>query len=293
MRQSLILLFCATILCSCVEQTGKYKQLQAQLDSIQVASAVKNAEFEELFTTLNDIEQGLKSIRETENLLQIQSSHGGELSLSAREQMKNDIQYIAATLEEYKAKITRLENDQKYQSSQFQKRLKSIMEELESKQMLIDDLSRQLEETEKKLTIKTLEIVSMDQSIAALKADLSSMEKESERQMVTISEQDRQLYSGYYFMGNKSELIAAKVLSKGGLFRAAKVSYQAEQDTFNQIDIRSARYFPLHTKKGKVLSIHPAGSYALEPDDNGILSLHVTNPDSFWEHTKYLVIKVN
>jgi len=277
----------------CVEQSDKYKRLQAQLDSAQVAAAVQNAEFEEIFATLNDIEQGLKSIREAENFLQIQSVKGGEISISAREQMKNNIQYIAATLEDYKAQIARLEADKKYQSAQFQKRLKSIMAELEGKERLIEDLSHQLTEKERQLTVKAEQIVSMDQSIAALRTDLAQLEQKNAQQVVKMSEQERQIYSGYYIIGNKSALISAKVLTKGGLFRAAKVSYQAEQSVFQQVDIRNTHIIPLYAKKGKVLSIHPAGTYTLSPDENGILILHISRPDLFWEQTKYLVVKVD
>ena len=293
MKHLFYMLLCALIVCSCVEQTGKYKQLQARLDSVQVATNAVNAEFEELFATLNEIELGLKSIRETENLLYVQSAQGRELSVSSREQMKADIQYIAAALEEYKAKITRLESEKKYQSSQFQKRLKILTEELEDKQKLIDNLSHQLDEKERQLSIKTEQIVSMDQSIAALKSDLTALENVSRQQVSKIEVQDLQIYRGYYIIGLKSELIAANVLSKGGLFRSAKISYQAEQSVFNQIDIRSVTFIPLHTKKAKVLSVHPSGTYSLEADSNRMLSLQITDPHSFWEHTKYLVIQVN
>ncbi|MCL1974521.1 MAG: hypothetical protein FWG54_06885 [Bacteroidetes bacterium] len=277
----------------CVEQTGKYKRLQAQLDSIQVATTAKDAELDEAFATLNEIEQGLKSIRETENLLKLQSVQGGEISASVREQMKSDIQYIAATMAAYKAQITKLEQDKKYQSAQFQKRLQSITAELESKTRLIEDLSRQLDEKDRLLVIKTEQIISMDQSIAMLKNDLIQLEQSNVQQLNKISELDRQMYSGYYIIGNKSELIAAQVLSKGGLFRAAKVSYQAEKSAFRQIDIRRIFDIPLEAKKAKVLSIHPTGTYSLDSDDNGLLTLHIVNPNSFWEQTKYAVIKID
>ena len=277
----------------CTEQSGKYKRLQAQLDSIQVAVTIQNAEFEEIFATLNDIEQGLKSIRETENLLQIQSFRGGELSVSTRAQMKSNIQSIAAALEAYKEQIARLEADQKYQSAQFQRRLKNITEELEAKQKLIEELRVQLDEKERHLAIQAQQIRAMDQSISELKADLTTLEKEHSNQVVKLGEQDRQIYSGYYIVDDKQGLIHAKVLSKGGLFHPAKVSYQAEQSAFNQIDIRNVTSIPLYAKKGKILSLHPSGTFTLNPDGNGVLSLHINNPELFWNHTKYLIIKVN
>jgi len=296
--RKIYLLFFAFILTlvtvnGCVEQSGKYKQLQAQLDSIQVVATTQNAEFEEIFATLNEIEQGLNSIRETENLLQIQSVRGGEISNSTREQIKNNIQYIATTIEEYKAQITRLENENKNLSAQFQKRLKSMMEELESKEKIIQDLGRQLEEKDTQITIQTQQITSLDQSIATLKANLTELEIERELQANKIGEQDLQIYRGFYIIGEKSDLIAANVLSKGGLFRSAKVSYQAEQNAFTKIDIRNVASIPLHAKKGKLLSIHPSGTYTLNADANGLLNLNITHPLTFWEQTKYLVIKVN
>ena len=293
MKHLSIILLCASVVVGCVEQSGKYKRLQAQLDSVQVVADVQNAEFEEIFATLNDIELGLKSIREAENILQIQSVQSGEISVSAREQMKNNIQYIAATLEEYKAKIERFELDNKNQSAQFQRRLKTISEELESKQQLIEELSRKLEETERQLTNKTLQITSMDQSIATLTADLTELEQEKQRQVTKIEEQDILIYSAFYIIGEKKDLITAQVLSKGGLFRSAKISNQAAQSAFTQIDIREITSIPLHAKKGKVLSIHPSGSYHLEPDANGLLHIHIDDPILFWEKTKYLIIRVN
>ncbi|MDR2584918.1 MAG: hypothetical protein LBC84_01665 [Prevotellaceae bacterium] len=295
MKQPRFLLFALLlfIVVGCTERSPKYKRLQAQLDSLQAAAVSQTAEFEEIFAIINEIEQGLKSIRETENLLQIQSVRGGEISTSAREQMKNNIQYIAATIEEYKAQIARLESENKNQSTQFQKRLKSLREELVAKERVIDDLSRQIEEKETQIIIQTQHIISMDQSIAVLKADLSELERENERQVVKIGEQDRQIYSGFYVVGEKRDLISAQVLSKGGLFRAAKISYQAEQSAFTKIDIRNVTSIPLHAKKAKVLSIHTSGTYSFDPDANGYLHLTISNPALFWEQTKYLVIKVN
>ena len=58
---------------SCVENSGKYKALQAQLDSLQNSYNVQGAELDEVFATINEIEQGLSSIRESESILAVQS----------------------------------------------------------------------------------------------------------------------------------------------------------------------------------------------------------------------------
>ena len=276
---------------SCVEQSGKYKRLQAQLDSIQVASTAKDAEFEATFATLNELEQGLQSIREAENLLQIQSIKGGEVSASGRAQMKSRIQFIAATLEAYKEQVARLEKEQKNQSVQFQKRLKTIMDELALKEQIIQELRLQLEEKERQLTIQAQQITAINQNLTTLKADFNVLEKENERHVVKIEEQERQMYTAYFIVGDKAELIADKALVRGTLFRPARISSEVEQNAFNQIDTRIVTAIPLYAKKGKIRSIHPTGTYTLAHDADGMLVLHISNPDLFWEQTKYLVIQ--
>ena len=66
-------------LASCVENSGKYKALQAQLDSLQNSYNVQGAELDEVFATINEIEQGLSSIRESESILSVQTSDGLEI----------------------------------------------------------------------------------------------------------------------------------------------------------------------------------------------------------------------
>ena len=288
-----VLLCISLCIFGCVEQSAKYRELQAQLDSIQITSAQRDAEFEEVFAVLNEIEKGLQTIRETERMLTIQSVVGGEISAKAREQMKKDMSFVIATLESYKAQIATLEKEKRSQSTEFQKRLNSLRTELEAKTRLIEDLSYQLAERDRLLRMQSEQIVSLDQSIAGLKQDLGVLQQESARKEDKIEAQDYTIYSAYYILGEKAHLIAANVMSKGGLFRAAKISYQAEQKAFTRVDVREVTQIPLHSKRAKVLSIHPSGTYTLDADDNGILTLYISRPEVFWEQTKYLVVKLN
>lgn len=280
-------------LTSCVESSKKYKDLQAKLDSLSVTSAAQGAELEEVFATLNEVEEGLKTIREAENILVLQAQSGTELNANKREQMKSDVKAIGDAIASYKQQIEKLKNDNRYQSSQFKKRLESMTKELEEKSVLIADLQKQLEEKDSQLKIKTQQIATLDKAVATLKSDVTSLTEEREANKETIATQDQLLNTAFYISAPKSELINAKVLSKGGLFRSAKISYEAEQSAFVKIDIRNVKEINLNVKKAKVLSIHPAGTYTLEADANEMLVIKISNPASFWEQTKYLVIQTN
>ncbi len=282
----------AISLTSCVESSSKYKALQARMDSLTVSSTAKSAEFEEVFATLNEVENGLKSIREAENILVLQSQKGGaEVQANSREQLKSDVAAIGEAITNYKKQIDKLKNDNRIQSSQFKKRLAALTQELETKSQLIDDLSKQLAEKESQLKIKGQQIASLDETVSTLRRDVSNLSNESSAQKETISTQDSQINTSYYIVGTKSELIAANVMSKGGLFRSAKISYQAEQSAFVKIDIREVTEITLNAKKAKVLSVHPTGTYSLEVDTNGMQVLKISDPKAFWEQTKYLVVQ--
>lgn len=289
---SIIVLITAS-LTSCVESSGKYKALKAQLDSLSVAATAKSAEFDDVFATLNEVEEGLKSIRETENILTIQSKGGGlEVQANKREQLKSDVAAIGDAIKSYKAQIDKLKRDGRVKSKEFEKRLTALSNELEEKSKLISDLSAQLEEKDAMLKIKTQQIATLDEAVATLKQDVSALSTESKSQKETIATQDVQINTGYYIVGSKSDLIAANVMSKGGLFKSAKISYNAEQSVFTKIDIRKVNEINLNAKKAKVLSIHPADSYTLTPDESGLQILKISDALKFWEQTKYLVIQV-
>jgi hypothetical protein len=48
-------------------------------------------------------------------------------------------------------------------------------------------------------------------------------------------------------------------------------------------------------KKVRVITNHPQDSYKIEESENGELlaSLVITNPDRFWNTSKFLVVRVN
>lgn len=295
MKKILVLSLLALVvfsLSSCVESSSKYKALQAQLDSLGTASSAKSVEFEEVFATLNEVENGLKSIRETENILVLQSQKGGaEVKENSREQLKADVVAIGEAIQSYKKQIDKLKNDGRIQSSQFKKRLAALTLELESKSVLIADLGRQLEEKDRQLVVKTQQIESLDKAVSNLRDDVSSLSQTASSQNETIATQDAQINTAYYIIGTKTELIAANVMSKGGLFKSAKISYNAEQSAFVKIDIREVKEIQLNAEKAKVLSIHPTGTFILEPGVNGMQVLKISQPTTFWEQTKYLVIQ--
>ena len=131
-----------------------------------------------------------------------------------------------------------------------------------------------------------------DLVVSNLKEEVATLNKSSEELKEKVAEQDRELYSVYYIVASKADLIAAGVITRGGLFKSSKVSYESERNSFVTIDSREITSINTNAKKAKVLSVHPAGSYALEKINDEII-ISISDPARFWEQTRYLVVQTN
>ena len=276
---------------SCVENSGKYKALQAQLDSLQNSYNVQGAELDEVFATINEIEQGLSSIRESESILAVQTADGIEIKAGSKEQLKSDVEAIKSAIKNYQNEIKKLENDKRLQSAQFKKRLSAMQKELKEKSEIIETISRQLEEKEAQIARQSKQIATLDETVSNLKDEVSTLSTEGQQLKAKVADQEAEIYSVYYIVGSKAELIEAGVMTRGGLFKSSKVSYQAEKDAFVKIDLREISEINTNAGKAKVMSIHPKGTYAFVEND-GEMVLNISDPEKFWQQTKYLVIQV-
>ncbi len=66
----------------------------------------------------------------------------------------------------------------------------------------------------------------------------------------------------------------------------------ALQEDFISVDVREVKEIPLFAAKAKLKSNHPEGSYEFVKDEDGNLTLNITDPKTFWSLGKYLVIEV-
>ncbi len=271
----------------CVENSRKYKDLQATVDTLKAVNASQMAEMEELFADLNDISAGMQSIREAEHLLSLETS-GDVPSAKSKKQaeaLKNDIRAVSEAINSYKEQIALLEKKNKRQSAEFKKLIAGLNEELEQRTQKIDEMVAQLAEKDKQLAAQIKEITDLNQNVAELN-------KESATQKSTIAEQDQTIHEANYLVGTRKELKEAKVISRQGLFCPPIVSSQAQHADFKSIDVRETKSIALGSKKAKVLSVHPSDSYTLETDENGMLILKIQDENAFWKQTKYLVIMI-
>lgn len=290
MKKFVILGIAATLLMmsSCVESSQKYKNLQARLDSLNTVYTTQNAEMEEMFADLNDISAGMQSLRDAEHLLTLEAEKEGKASSKSKQQLaalKNDITAIAEAIEGYKAQVAGLEKKNKAQSAEFKRLIAGLNQELELRTQKISEITAQLAEKNQQLAVKTQEAEQLAQNVEAL-------DKANQNQQTTINRQDAALHLGHYLVGTRKELKEEGVISRQGIFCPPIVSSQAQKANFAELDVREMKSIPLNSRKAKILSVHPAGSYVLETAEDGNLVLKIEDENTFWKQTRYLVVMI-
>ena len=99
--------------------------------------------------------------------------------------------------------------------------------------------------------------------------------------------QNAQEFAAYFIYGAEKELKGAGILSNNG---ALLENYN--KDYFTKIDTRVDNVINLYSTFAKLITSHPSDSYTLTTNANGKYVLKITNPQSFWRNSKYLVILV-
>ena len=288
MKKLAVLIVCAAVMASCDSFSGGSKnQLKAENDSLLMELTQRNAELDEMMGTFNDISEGFRQINAAESRVDLQRGAVAEGSLNAKQQIASDIEFIRKQMEEQIAKLQSMLKNSKNNSAQLKRAVESLTQELVAK-------TQRIEELQAELASKNIRIQELDAAVTGLSSEKEELTAENEAKAKTVAEQDKALNTAWFVFGTKKELKDQKILTNTGLFKKGQVLKDSDinKDYFTQVDIRTTKEIKLYSKDADILTTHPAGSYALEKDDKGQLTLKITNPKDFWSVSKYLVIQV-
>ena len=267
-------------LSSCLNGS-KQKELKAQNDSLMIQLANRDAELDNIMGAFNQVQEGFREINEAENRVDLS---GGAIQENNADLVKENIRFIAEKLQANREQIAELEKKLKnssYQSSQLKKAIENLNTELQRREKEIEDLRTELAE-------KNIRIAELDEAVNNLSQDVNDLMAENEAKAATVASQDQALNAAWFVFGTKSELKEQKILVDGDVLK----NKDFNMDYFTQIDIRTDKSIKLYSKNATLLTTHPEGSYKLDKDDKGQLTLNITRPDEFWSVSRYLVIRV-
>lgn len=274
---------------SCVENSGKYKALATQRDSLKLENEVLSSNYNQTLATINDIEAGFEKIGKSESLMKLNIKGASENGASKKAIIGEQMNMIKQIMEQNKAKIAelqRISGKKGKENSTLAKTIKRLQSELEEKTALIQSLQEELNQ-------KNIKIDELNTSVNNLNGNVAELSKANDQQKATIKTQDDNLNSVWYCVASTNKLKEAHILSGTGLFQKKKVmDKEFDQQAFIQADLRSTNLIPTNSKKAKILSAHPKNSYNLVAGTNKTISIEITNPSKFWSVSKYLVVQI-
>ncbi len=180
----------------------------------------------------------------------------------------NDIQEGFRQINEAEGKLELMQSGEgTNKAQQIRESVQFIAERMEQNRQLIEKLRQQLRESsvkgdELKKTIENLmrQIEDKDMEMQKLRAELDAKD-------IHISELDEAI-------NNLNTDVSS-----------LKTETEQKTETINT-------QLKLYSKSATILTAHPAGSYTLVRDANKQYVLKITNPDTFWSTSKYLVVEV-
>lgn len=281
MKKILCLIICVAALASCTN-VKREKELIAQNDSLTIALNEKSKILDQAMISIANIQEGFRAINEAEGRVTIQSF--GAEGITDAQRLKEDILFIQQKMEDNRKQIEALNKQLKaggIENDNLRKILANLQKELNNKVANITMLQNELAQ-------KSIRIAELDSAVVMLTGDVNALQKITDEQQEVINQQIEQLNAAWYVYGTAKELKDQNILNDGKLF----VSTDFNKNYFTQIDIREDKIFPLYTKRAKLLTVHPDGSYEFTKDEEKLLTLTILDAKSFWSVSRYMVIQV-
>ncbi|MBQ8565901.1 MAG: hypothetical protein IJ442_08755 [Bacteroidaceae bacterium] len=271
------------------KSTENAAALQQENDSLRQANAEIRNYYEEIVTSMTEIDADMQAIKSAENFVIEQRNDTGDISASTQSRIKADIELLSKTLERNRERIADLEKKLKSSmanSSALKKAIEQYKLQIAEKDSLIVGLQASLAE-------RDVRIKELDVAVGNLSAQVTDLTNIRQKQENIIASQDVALNEVYYVYAYTDALRQNNILTGGGLFSKTDVMKgNFNKDFFTKADRRSLKSIFLESKKVKVCTSHPVDSYELVKDDEGFYTLNILDTDKFWATSHYLVVEL-
>lgn len=270
----------STLLLACTQDpktSEEYQQLEGDKRQLSVDNSMKDSTINEMFGAFNRVSENLRAIREKQGLL----GKGGQVEggVNMEHGIVDDLRAIDSLLAENKKIIARMRKNSKEQGTK------------------LSELERSIVELERSMGEKDVEITALKEQLSSTNASLASMITMYQDKEQLAESQKGELNTAYYAIGSQKELRDNGILTKEGGFiglgKVAKLNTTGmSMDYFKKVDITQVNSIPVGTKKAKLITSHPEGSYKLVGDGR-VESITITDATKFWSVSKYLVVQAD
>lgn len=267
----------------------KLKALETRNAELEATATRQDSVLNDFLASFNAIEDNLSVIREKESLVTVTASDP-EMRKNQKDRIVGDIQSINELMEKNRQLMEDL--NKKLSSSnarvaEFKKMVERLNVQIQEKDAEITTLKEALAQKDFQLGELNTQVTSLRTQTESQTATISTQQQEMEQQKGVIDQQVKEMNTVYFVTGTAKELIAKGVLDKKG---KAKVKGDLPQSAFTEIDRRETFTIPVGSKKAVLGTVHPSSSYVMKEADKKVESLEITDYESFWKSSRYLVV---
>ena len=258
-------------------QSEEMARLKSEMREMEAQLQEKDSVLNETIMLFNEIEQNLAMINLKEDEIRFRS-HDVELEEDGKQWILQEIQNINYLREANGKKVEELN-----------KALKNKNLQIEEFQNMITHLMDKIQVQEEEIEMLRVELADLDREYVEL---LEAYQEQTEITAETLIE----LNKAYYAYGSSQELEENGVIVKEGGFigigKRTELSEDFNEDYFTPIDITQTKSVQITGEKIKFITDHPSASFELVSNGNNH-TIKINDEKSFWKVSKYLVVVVD
>lgn len=272
--------------CNQKEKT-EIDRLNKENAALRLQTQAKDSSINDILQSFNQIEANLAVIKEKESVISVKSSTNTEMTPDVKARINDDVAVINDLMTKNKREIARL-----------RKLMKDSNLKIVEFEKMVAQLNTQVAQRDSQILVLKDDLSKLNFSMTALNASLDTLKRDKMQLKSTIEDRTNALNTAYYMVGTKKQLLTDNVVMKTGgvvgINSSVKMKEDFNESKFQRVDIRQMSEIPLNSKKFQFVTTHPAGTYQLEKNANGVIEkIKIVNPDKFWSASKYLVVMLN
>ncbi len=280
MKNVILLVGAMSLMVACgPNYKAEVENLKKQQDSLLAVYNSQRTEMEGYLRDITDIQLSLNDLTTQEQILKAKSE--GDINLTAKENILNDLSAIQSTIEANKKKLASV-----------QAKLKKANGKIADLERMVADLNNQLSIRDSSISLLGTTIAELSVKVNSMETAMTEVKADNEVKAKEIADKTAKLNTAYYTIGTFKSLRDKQVISNDGLIVKSKdIKSDFNRDAFTKVDITTTKVIALnYPKEVKVVSNHPSDSYSVVKENNKVKSLEVIDPDRFWSSSKYLII---
>lgn len=267
---------------------NKTAELQAKVDSLTKSNQEKDKDIKEMTSFVSVISTSLDSIRVYEDSV-LYGNPNSESPKVTREQVKQNLAEMKKLIDRQQQQLAQLRQQLETAKGENAENMKKMVEFYETQ---LKEKNTQIASLQTELNKKNIDISNLRTHVSSLTTSNQELEEKTEAQTTTLQVQSDMLNTAYVQIGTSKELKAKGLLS-GGFLRKVKVdSDKLKEENFTKVDIRYYNDVKLNSKKPKVMTQMPSSSYSITNNGDGTSTLHISDPNSFWSVSNFLIIQL-